>query len=351
MNNLLEVENLVKFFPVKDGVFQRTVGQVHAVDGVSFNLERGKTLGLVGESGCGKTTVGRTILRLTDPTSGVVRFDGQDIASLPRRRLRELRPRMQIVFQDPMSSLNPRMTVRQILREPLSLNGWSRPKADGRLVDVLNKVGMNEAQADRYPHEFSGGQRQRIGIARALVLDPDFVVLDEPTSALDVSVQAQVLNLLKKLQKEMNLTYLFISHDLSVVRHMCDDIAIMYLGKIAEKAPASEVFEAPQHPYTHALFSAIPVPDPTRKAVRVLLEGDVPSPINPPEGCRFHPRCSRATVECRTREPPLERKRVSGHLAACFHPGVPDDWTGVSGTVRRRVDDDGASEDDEKANA
>jgi len=324
--HLVEVADLVKWFPIRGGLIQRTVDHVRAVDGVSFGIKEGTTLGLVGESGCGKTTVGRTILRLTDPTSGSIKFRGQEIATIRRREMRALRPKMQIVFQDPMSSLNPRMTVRQILAEPLLINGAGREESGERVAELLQKVGLDVDHANRFPHEFSGGQRQRIGVARALALNPDFVVLDEPTSALDVSVQAQVLNLLKKLQREMGLTYLFISHDLSVIRHLCDEIAVMYLGRIVEKGPVERVFADPQHPYTQALLSAVPIPDPTLKAKRILLTGDVPSPVNPPEACRFHPRCPRAQLDvCAVVDPPLEEKAPS-QLAACHFPGAPEKW-------------------------
>jgi len=322
---LLEVEDLKKHFPIRGGFIRRNVNHVRAVDGVSFDIPQGQTLGLVGESGCGKTTVGRTLLRLTDPTAGSIRFRGQEIATLSRRRMRELRPKMQIVFQDPMSSLNPRMTIKQILTEPLRLNGVGRDAAHKRIVELLETVGMTAEQANRFPHEFSGGQRQRIGVARALALNPDFIVLDEPTSALDVSVQAQVLNLLSRLQKELDLTYLFISHDLSVIRHLCDEVAVMYLGRIVEKGPVEKVFTSPQHPYTQALLSAVPIPDPETRAKRIILTGDVPSPVNPPKACRFHPRCPRAQAICREIDPPLEAKEA-GHLAACHFPGPQEKW-------------------------
>ena len=325
-DQLLEVRDLVKWFPIRGGLVQRTLDHVRAVDGVSFGIREGTTLGLVGESGCGKTTVGRTILRLTDPTAGSIKFRGREIAHASRAQMRELRPKMQIVFQDPMSSLNPRMTVRQTLMEPLLINGWQREKAAARAVELLQKVGLEAGHAHRFPHEFSGGQRQRIGVARALALNPDFVVLDEPTSALDVSVQAQVLNLLRHLQREMRLTYLFISHDLSVVRHLCDEVAVMYLGRIVEKGPVEKVFRDPQHPYTQALLSAVPIPDPEVKARRIILTGDVPSPVNPPPACRFHPRCPRAQLDvCAVVDPPLEEKQPR-QLAACHFPGPQERW-------------------------
>lgn len=322
---LLEVRNLKKYFPIRGGLVQRTVNHVRAVDDISFDIKRGTTLGLVGESGCGKTTVGRTVLRLTDPTEGSIKFKGREIATAKRSEIRDLRPKMQIVFQDPMSSLNPRMTVRQILMEPLRLNGVGREDAGARVVELLEKVGLNGDHANRFPHEFSGGQRQRIGVARALSLNPEFIVLDEPTSALDVSVQAQVLNLLRHLQKELDLAYLFISHDLSVIRHLCDEIAVMYLGRIVEKGPVEQVFADPQHPYTQALLSAVPIPDPELRAKRILLTGDVPSPVNPPAACRFNPRCPRAQDLCREVDPPLEAKKP-GQLAACHFPGDAAKW-------------------------
>ncbi|HVM45738.1 MAG TPA: dipeptide ABC transporter ATP-binding protein [Candidatus Thermoplasmatota archaeon] len=326
MSELIEVRDLKKYFPIRGGLIQRTLDHVRAVDGISFAIREGTTLGLVGESGCGKTTVGRTILRLTDPTEGSIKFRGREIANASRREMRALRPKMQIVFQDPMSSLNPRMTVRQTLMEPLLINGWSREKADDHVAGLLQKVGLNADHQHRFPHEFSGGQRQRIGVARALALNPDFVVLDEPTSALDVSVQAQVLNLLRKLQRDMRLTYLFISHDLSVVRHLCDEVAVMYLGRIVEQGPVDKVFGDPQHPYTQALLSAVPIPDPELRAKRIILTGDVPSPINPPPACRFHPRCPRAQLEvCAVVDPPLEEKQPR-QLAACHFPGPQERW-------------------------
>ena len=337
---LLEVRDLKKYFPIRGGLIQRTMNHVRAVDGISFGIKQGTTLGLVGESGCGKTTVGRTVLRLTDPTEGSIRFMGQEIATMRRRHLRPLRPKMQIVFQDPMSSLNPRMTVRQILLEPLHLNGWSREKADDKLASLLEKVGLRPEHQHRFPHEFSGGQRQRIGVARALALDPAFIVLDEPTSALDVSVQAQVLNLLKHLQRDLGLTYLFISHDLSVVRHLCDEVAVMYLGRIVEQGPVEDVFADPQHPYTQALLSAVPIPDPELRAKRILLTGDVPSPVNPPKACRFNPRCPRAQDVCREVDPPLEEKRPL-QMAACHFPGDPAKYP-VTQPTKAKVADAGA---------
>ena len=323
---LVEARALKKWFPVRGGVFNRAKTHVRAVDGVDLQVRAGQTLGLVGESGCGKTTVGRTLLRLTEPTDGQVLYRGQDITHVRGGGLRALRSKIQIVFQDPMSSLNPRMTVRDILSEPLRFaGGVPKREAEDRVVDILERVGLKANHADRYPHEFSGGQRQRVGIARALATEPEFIVLDEPTSALDVSVQAQVLNLLRRLQREMDLTYLFISHDLSVIRHMCDEVAVMYLGKIAETGPVDDVFATPQHPYTQALLSAVPIPDPDRKAQRIILTGDVPSPVNPPQACRFHPRCPRAQVKCATDAPPLEEKRPR-QLAACHYPGPQEKW-------------------------
>jgi oligopeptide/dipeptide ABC transporter ATP-binding protein len=337
VTNLVEVTDLKKYFPIRGGFIQRTLDHVRAVDGVTFAIKEGQTLGLVGESGCGKTTVGRTLLRLTDPTEGSIKFRSQEIATLSHRKMRALRPKMQIVFQDPMSSLNPRMTVRQTLMEPLTINGHTREAAGVRVTELLLKVGLDADHANRFPHEFSGGQRQRIGVARALALNPDFVVLDEPTSALDVSVQAQVLNLLKELQRDMGLTYLFISHDLGVIRHMCDEVAVMYLGRIVENGPVEKVFRDPQHPYTQALLSAVPIPDPELRAKRILLTGDVPSPVNPPAACRFHPRCPRAQLDvCAIVDPPLEEKRP-GQLAACHFPGPPEKWpVGVFDGVLRR---------------
>jgi len=321
---LLTVTDLTKHFPIRKGFFSRTVGHVRAVDGVSFSVQRGETLGLVGESGCGKTTTGRCILRLIEPTSGSVRFAGQEVVGLPRRDLRALRRRMQIVFQDPYSSLNPRKTVRSMLAEVLTVHRLaSRGDVQARVSALLRQVGLSPSQAGRYPHEFSGGQRQRLGIARALSVSPELIVADEPVSALDVSIQAQIVNLLRDLQRDLNLTYLFIAHDLSVVEHISDRVAVMYLGKLVEVAPSAELYREPRHPYTVSLLSAIPVPDPDRPRRRIVLKGDVPSPADPPSGCRFHPRCFMAREKCATEEP-LLREIAPGHLSAChFADEVP----------------------------
>ena len=314
---LLRVEHLRKFFPIRRGVFSRVVGHVRAVDNVSFYVRKGETLGLVGESGCGKTTVGRSILRLIEPTAGSVDFDGTDLIAVKGGDLRKLRRRMQIIFQDPYSSLNPRMTVLDIVGEALAIHGIAKGKArEDRVKQLLERVGLAARYVNRYPHEFSGGQRQRIGIARALALNPDFIVCDEAVSALDVSVQAQVINLLMDLRKEFGLAYLFIAHDLSVVRHISDRIAVMYLGEIVETAGGDELFERPLHPYTQALLSAVPVPDPTRERSRIVLEGDVPTPINPPSGCHFHPRCQFAEEICRQEAPGIT-DAGEGHTFCC----------------------------------
>ena len=303
---LLEVKNLKKFFPVRSGVFSRISAWVKAVDNVSLDIQSSETFGLVGESGCGKTTVGRTILRLMEPTGGEVVFEGKNVFGMDARELRETRRRMQIIFQDPYSSLNPRMTVGSIIAEPLKIHGIARgSELDERVCQLLSRVGLRAEHRSRYPHEFSGGQRQRVGIARALALNPRFIVCDEPVSALDVSIQAQILNLLKELQDEFQLAYLFITHDLNVVEYLAHRIAVMYLGKLAEVAPAQTLFNDPQHPYTQALLSANPVPNPASKARPIVLEGDVPSPLHPPRGCRFHPRCPQVMEVCKTTDPPL----------------------------------------------
>ena len=317
---LLSVRDLTKHFPVRSGVFRRITGAVRAVDGVSFDVARGETLAVVGESGCGKTTTGRAILRLIEPTSGSVHFDGVDVLSLDRTHLRALRRQMQIIFQDPFSSLNPRMSIGAIVREGLTIHRLAEgAAADARVRQLLEEVGLRPEYAARYPHEFSGGQRQRVGIARALSVEPRFIVCDEPVSALDVSVQAQVINLLQDLQRDRGLTYLFIAHDLSVVEHIADRVAVMYLGRIVELAPAADLYREPLMPYTQALLSAVPVPDPTMKRARIVLTGDVPSPANPPTGCVFHPRCHHPArdLACTRIVPPLEEK-APGHWAACI---------------------------------
>jgi len=319
---LLEVRDLRKHFPVRGGLFDRVRGQVRAVDGVSFTIARGGTLGLVGESGCGKSTLSRALLRLVEPTSGTVRLGGLDVTALPRSELRAARKRMQIVFQDPFASLNPRMTAGEMIAEALAIHGLARgARARERVAGLLTDVGLTPDHASRHPHEFSGGQRQRIGIARALAVEPELLVLDEPVSALDVSVQAQIVNLLVDLQARHGLTYLFVAHDLSVVEHVSDHVAVMYLGRIVEFAPAAELFRAPRHPYTRALLAAVPVSDPARRSRRVVLEGEVPSPADPPPGCAFHPRCALTrqggTLEaCRAAVPAL-RELAPGHTAAC----------------------------------
>jgi oligopeptide transport system ATP-binding protein len=317
---LLQVQNLVKYFPINHGiVFQRHTGDVHAVDDVSFDVKAGQTLGLVGESGCGKSTTGRTLLQLYKPTSGHVYFRGKDLVGMSGGELRKTRRKMQMIFQDPYASLNPRMTVKDIIGEPMVVHNTYQGKAlTDRVVYLLEKVGLNPAFIKRYPHEFSGGQRQRIGIARALALDPDMIICDEPISALDVSIQAQVINLLEDLQRDLNLTYLFIAHDLSVVKHISDEVAVMYLGVIVEKASRDELYHHPLHPYTQALLSAVPIPDPLaeEKRHRTILQGDVPSPVNPPSGCRFRTRCPLAESICAEARPEF-RELKPGHFVAC----------------------------------
>ncbi len=320
---ILEATELYTYFPIRRGVLQRTVGHVRAVDGVDLSIMPGETLGLVGESGCGKSTLGRTLLRLLPATSGEIRFEGRDVLGLRGAGLKALRRDMQIIFQDPVGSLDPRMTVRDIVGEGLATHGMgSGREREKRVREILERVGMRSDVAGRYPHEFSGGQRQRIGIARALVLRPKLVVADEPVSALDVSIQSQVLNLLVELKRDFNLTYLFVAHNLAVVGYISDRIAVMYLGKVVELAPAAALYRRPLHPYTVALLSAIPVPSPGRKRQRIVLKGDVPSPINPPSGCRFRTRCPIAQQVCAEVEPPLEMK-PDGHLAACHFAGQP----------------------------
>jgi oligopeptide transport system ATP-binding protein len=341
---LLEVRDLRTWFPIKRGVFSKTVGHVKAVDGVSFSVQPGKTLGLVGESGCGKTTVGRTILRLIPATGGSVVYRGRDFFSVPNSELRPMRRHLQIIFQDPVSSLNPRMTIGNIIGEPIQVHGIARGSArDDMVAGLLQRVGLDPSYASRYPHEFSGGQRQRIGIARALALNPDFIVCDEPVSALDVSIQSQILNLLDDLQQERKIAYLFIAHNLAVVEHFSDEVAVMYLGRIVEKASRGDLYSNPKHPYTMSLLSAVPEPNPRPTRKRIVLKGEVPSPSNPPTGCPFHPRCPltrqaaleaseadtveiksagerfRVLHKCQAENPPLEQKQAeAGHVAACW---------------------------------
>jgi peptide/nickel transport system ATP-binding protein/oligopeptide transport system ATP-binding protein len=316
---ILQVSGLKKHFPIRKGIFRNVVGHVKAVDGVDLSVRRGETLGLVGESGCGKSTLGRTLMHLLPPTAGTVVFDGEDVGAALKRNPSDIRRRLQIIFQDPYGSLNPRMTVREIVGEAVRYHGIvaDRRELDEYVVKVLVRAGLRPEHRFRYPHEFSGGQRQRIGIARALAMNPDFIVCDEPVSALDVSIQSQVLNELRDLQDDLGLTYLFITHSLSVVKFISDRIAIMYLGKIVELAEKNEVFARPLHPYTQALLSAIPQPDPEDQGERILLQGDLPSPANPPVGCRFHTRCRHATAQCAEQEPPF-RDQGGGHWAACF---------------------------------
>lgn len=319
---LLQTRDLVKYYPIRGGVFLKEIEVVKAVDHVSLTIESGETLGLVGESGCGKSTFGMTVLRLEEPTSGEILFEGESILSLEPEQLRALRKKMQIIFQDPFSSLNPRKTVSHIIGEPLLIHGVkNRHERNERVVDLLNVVGLRKEHMRRYPHQFSGGQRQRIGVARALALNPKLIICDEAVSALDVSIQSQVINLLKDLQEKFGLTYLFISHDLSVVKHVSNRVAVMYLGKIVELAESEALYQNPLHPYTQALLSAYPIPDPEIKRKRIILKGDVPSPINPPSGCRFHTRCLYAREICSQKEPELKEENT-GHKAACFFIGT-----------------------------
>lgn len=316
--DLLVVDNLVKYFPVRTGLLQRVTAWVQAVDKVSFAVKKGETLGMVGESGCGKTTIGRTILRLVEPTSGSIAFEGQDILKMNSRQMKPLRRDMQIIFQDPYASLNPRMPIGESVMEGLHIHNVGNPKERWEIaINMLKKVGLEEYHARRYPHEFSGGQRQRIGIARALALNPKFIICDEPVSALDVSIQSQVLNILKDLQSEFGLTYLFIAHNLSVVEHISDRVAVMYLGKMVELTDRDSLYREPLHPYTQALLSAIPTPHPNIKRERTLLKGDVPSPLNPPKGCRFHTRCPIAIEKCSQEEPQFKEVKP-GHWVACW---------------------------------
>jgi oligopeptide/dipeptide ABC transporter ATP-binding protein len=319
---LLEARDVVKHFPVRAGLLRRTVAQVHAVDGVDLEIRRGETVGLVGESGCGKSTLGRTLLRLVEPTSGTITFEGTDVTRLKRSGLKAARRDMQIIFQDSVGSLDPRMRVRDLVGEGLLIHGIPRNERAHRVADTLERVGLGTETMRRYPHQFSGGQRQRIGIARALVLRPKLVVADEPVSALDVSIQSQVLNLLVELKQVFGLTYLFVAHDLAVVGYISDRIAVMYLGKIVEYATSADLFARPLHPYTQALLSAIPTPEPGRKSTRIVLRGDVPSPVDPPSGCRFRTRCPLAQEVCAEVEPPLV-PYGNGHLAACHFAGTP----------------------------
>jgi oligopeptide/dipeptide ABC transporter ATP-binding protein len=342
---LVEVKSVKKYFPIRKGVLQHEVGRVHAVDDVTFSVQEGETLGLVGESGCGKSTLGRTIVRLLEPTDGQVVFEGRDISKLGARALRPLRREMQMIFQDPYASLNPRKRVGSIIGTPLQIHGVEKSKRRARVQELLETVGLSPEHYNRFPHEFSGGQRQRIGVARALALNPRLIVADEPVSALDVSIQSQMLNLLDDLQRDLSLTYIFIAHDLGVVRHVSNRIAVMYLGKLVELSPAEDLYQRPIMPYTEALLSAVPIPDPdlAQQRERIVLEGDVPSPINPPSGCRFHPRCRYMTDICREVEPPPV-DYGNGHLAACHHPLNVDKATLQQVSVSKRHTPDSAEE-------
>jgi oligopeptide transport system ATP-binding protein len=344
---LVDIRGVKKYFPIRKGVLQREVARVHAVDDVTLAIREGETVGLVGESGCGKSTLGRCIVRLLEPTGGEIVFEGQRIDKLRARKLRPLRRDMQMVFQDPYASLNPRKRVGQIIGDPMKIHGTvSREDRRRRVQELLDTVGLSPEHYNRFPHEFSGGQRQRIGVARALALRPKLIVADEPVSALDVSIQSQILNLLEDLQSELSLTYLFIAHDLGVVRHVSDRIAVMYLGKLVELSPAEELYERPIMPYTEALLSAVPIPDPelSEQRERIVLQGDVPSPVNPPSGCRFHPRCRYMTDVCVKVEPPLV-DYGNGHLAACHHPLNVDQETLERATVSARHTPEAADEE------
>ena len=346
---LLEVKNLVKWFPIKSSFFKQTIGNVRAVDGISFKIKRGQTMGLVGESGCGKSTAGRTILRLLEKTSGEVWFDGKEIFSLSKEELRRMRPRMQIVFQDPYSSLSPRLPVGEIIGEAVREHGIVPPEEyDDYITRVMKACGLPEYYKSRYPHEFSGGQRQRICIARALALSPDFIVCDEPVSALDVSIQAQIINLLRQLQKDFGITYLFISHDLSVVEHISDTVGVMYLGNMVEFAPTDKLYANPKHPYTEALFSAIPVPDPDYKMNRIILEGSIPSPANPPKGCKFHTRCRKCMEICKYVQPDFVELEPE-HFCACHLYNSPERSKELEAVMQDAIREIEASKNGEKS--